>query len=99
MVLDIGEFIEYHPGGKFVLCINIGRDISKFFYGGYCLEGNGVKPAQGYNHSNYARMIVQDLIVGILQKETNPAVVMCRSDKSKTHMWNKTTGTVYFEAG
>lgn len=58
-VVDIGEFTEYHPGGKFVMCINVGRDISKFFYGGYCLEdNNGGRPAEGHNHSNYARMIV-----------------------------------------
>lgn len=45
MVLDVTKFIDYHPGGKFVLKINNGRDISKFFYGGYCLEGNGSGPA------------------------------------------------------
>ena len=27
-----------HPGGKFVIEHNIGRDISKFFFGGYSLE-------------------------------------------------------------
>ena len=27
-----------HPGGKFALQQNIGRDISKFFNGGYSLE-------------------------------------------------------------
>ena len=40
MVLDINKFIPQHPGGKFVLEHTIGRDISKFFYGGYNLEGN-----------------------------------------------------------
>jgi len=40
LVLDISKYIDYHPGGKFVLNINSGRDISKFFYGGYSLEGN-----------------------------------------------------------
>lgn len=48
MVLDVTEFINYHPGGRFVLQINTGRDISKFFYGGYCLEdNNGPRPAEG----------------------------------------------------
>lgn len=37
-VIDIGPFLGYHPGGKFVLEHNIGRDITKFFYGGYSLE-------------------------------------------------------------
>lgn len=66
MVLDVSKFIDYHPGGKFVLQVNTGRDISKFFYGGYCLEGNsGGRPAEGYMHSNYAKLIVNDLIVGV----------------------------------
>jgi stearoyl-CoA desaturase (delta-9 desaturase) len=40
LVLDITDFINEHPGGRFVLKHNIGKDISKFFFGGYCLEGN-----------------------------------------------------------
>ena len=39
-VLNIEKFIDYHPGGSFVLKHNIGRDIGKFFYGGYSLDGN-----------------------------------------------------------
>mmetsp|Transcript_18509 Transcript_18509/g.13305 ORF Transcript_18509/g.13305 Transcript_18509/m.13305 type:complete len:84 (+) Transcript_18509:1118-1369(+) len=62
MILNVGDFINHHPGGRFVLTHNIGRDISKFFYGGYNLEGNtGSKPGQGHIHSNYARMIVNKL--------------------------------------
>jgi cytochrome b involved in lipid metabolism len=45
LVIDIEKFQDKHPGGKFVINHNIGRDISKFFYGGYSLEGNlGRKP-------------------------------------------------------
>jgi len=40
LILDITDFINEHPGGRFVLKHNIGKDISKFFFGGYCLEGN-----------------------------------------------------------
>jgi cytochrome b involved in lipid metabolism len=59
MVLDVSKFISHHPGGMFVLEHNIGQDISKFFFGGYSLDGNlGPKPAGGYKHSNYARKIV-----------------------------------------
>ena len=36
-VIDFGEYDDFHPGGKFVLLKNIGRDISKFFYGSYKL--------------------------------------------------------------
>jgi cytochrome b involved in lipid metabolism len=34
-VLDIGSFAMVHPGGKFALTRTIGRDISKYFYGGF----------------------------------------------------------------
>lgn len=47
-----------------MLTHNIGRDISKFFHGGYSLEDNlGAKPARGYKHSTFARRIVNDLAV------------------------------------
>lgn len=44
MVLDIGAFAYHHPGGAFLLEYNVGRDISKFFYGSYALDGNNSKP-------------------------------------------------------
>jgi len=64
VVLDVGDYVNYHPGGKFVIAHNVGQDISKFFYGGYALEGNlGPRPAAGWTHSNYARKIVNQLVV------------------------------------
>jgi cytochrome b involved in lipid metabolism len=65
MVLDVSKFHVLHPGGTFVLTHNNGRDISKFFYGGYSLDGNigASKPAAGYIHSNAARMVVNSLVI------------------------------------
>jgi cytochrome b involved in lipid metabolism len=40
LVLDVSEFINHHPGGKFFIVHCIGTDISKYFYGGYSLENN-----------------------------------------------------------
>jgi hypothetical protein len=37
MILDIGKYQFLHPGGMFTLSYNVGRDISKFYYGGYQL--------------------------------------------------------------
>ena len=69
LVLDVEKFISRHPGGRFVLQINIGRDISKFFHGGYSLEGNlGDRPQYGYRHSNIARKIVNQLAVATFDK-------------------------------
>ena len=50
LVLDVAEFMDSHPGGRFALQNNIGRDVSKFFHGGYSMENeSGLAP---YAHSN-----------------------------------------------
>ena len=64
LVLNVEAFAKEHPGGKFLITHNIGRDISKFYYGGYSLEDNlGGSPAKGYVHSNFAHRIVKDLTI------------------------------------
>jgi len=69
LVLDVRSFKSEHPGGQFLIEFNIGRDISKYFYGGYVLENNsGMKP---YSHSNVARSIVNSLIVGRMSDKAN----------------------------
>lgn len=67
LVLNVGEFINSHPGGRFVIRHNIGQDISKFFFGGYCLEDNIPRAAAGHNHSSYARLIVNQLVEAIYE--------------------------------
>jgi hypothetical protein len=48
----------------------IGRDVSKFFYGGYALDGNlNTKPGDknmAHPHSNIARKIAFKHIVGVI---------------------------------
>jgi len=64
MVLDVAKFKSEHPGGQFLIDFHIGRDVSKFFYGGYVLENqSGMTP---YTHSNVARAIVNGMIIGKL---------------------------------
>lgn len=64
LVLDVSEFYKVHPGGKFVIEHTVGTDIAKFFYGGYSLEDNMMPtPAFGFRHSNYARMIANDIAI------------------------------------
>lgn len=65
LVLNVTKFMDEHPGGKFSIQHNIGRDISKFFYGGYALENQKSVPA--HTHSNDARKIVNSLIIGRLE--------------------------------
>jgi hypothetical protein len=47
----------------------IGKDISKFFFGGYSLEGNFQTAQNCHNHSSYARMIVNDIAIAIYEAD------------------------------
>jgi len=38
-VLNVSEFMNQHPGGRFAISNNIGHDISLYFYGFYCDDG------------------------------------------------------------
>lgn len=92
LVLDVSSFKSEHPGGKFLVEYHIGRDISKFFYGGYVLENNsGMKP---YTHSNVARAIVNSLIVGRMSEK--PTTFLIRIE-SKVEV-NKITKTFNLKA-
>jgi hypothetical protein len=71
MVLNVTYFMYNHPGGKFALEQNIGRDVSKFFYGGYIMENyTGQGP---HRHSNIARLQVNTIIVGRLATKAHVA--------------------------
>lgn len=73
MVLDIGDYLDHHPGGRFAMEANIGRDVSKYFYGGYSLENvNAVKP---HTHSNAARRLIDKYAIASLEK-TAPILKM-----------------------
>jgi cytochrome b involved in lipid metabolism len=44
IVLNLEDYAYMHPGGEFLLTYTVGRDISKFFFGSYTLDGNQNKP-------------------------------------------------------
>lgn len=67
-MVDLSKFKFSHPGGKFVIEHNVGRDISKFFYGSYMLE-NDMDP---HLHSNIARRIVNEITIGRLKENVFP---------------------------
>ena len=99
LVLDINKFIEQHPGGRFVLQHNVGRDVSKFFHGGYSLEDNmGPQPARGYTHSTLARMVVRDLAIAVFEPKSQADTVQCRVVQELCKDVNSTTKTIVFES-
>lgn len=69
-ILDTKRFASRHPGGQFLIDSTVGRDVSKYFYGGYKMENNKHNMDGPYRHSMSARKIVQGLIVARLN---NPA--------------------------
>jgi cytochrome b involved in lipid metabolism len=72
LVLDVTEYMDNHPGGKFLIEYNIGRDISKYFYGGYGLDGNLIANGSLKNtHSNMARLQVNSLAIARLIASTS----------------------------
>ena len=99
LILDVSEFYKAHPGGKFVIQHCVGTDIAKFFYGGYSLEDNMLPtPAFGFRHSNYARMIANDLAVARLDcRETGAVLSKCRLRYDKDNIVNKLTRSFFFE--
>ena len=87
-VVDLQPYINEHPGGRFSLEHNIGRDLSKFFYGAYALE-NQESAVAPYTHSSDARLVVDSLIVGRLEGESQYNIM----NLSSAHNSNK-TGTI-----
>lgn len=99
LVLDVSEFYKVHPGGKFVIEHCVGTDIAKFFYGGYSLEDNmKPKPAYPFRHSNYARMIANDLAIARLDcRKEGAEQSMVRLRWDKDNIVNKLTRSFFFE--
>ena len=100
LVLDVSKFIEEHPGGRFVLQHNIGRDISKFFHGGYSLEDNlgGGSPARGHAHSSLARMIVNDLAIAKYAPAVQVVTTECQVNEELCRDVNDTTKIIVFSS-
>lgn len=63
-VLDMGDYHEIHPGGKFVFEKNYGRDISKYFYGAYKLVNSPMENV--HNHTATSIEISKGFITATL---------------------------------
>ena len=65
LVLRINGYEKIHPGGRFVITKNYGRDIAKFYYGNYALT-SGPK-TKIYTHSARANDILHSMIIGVIE--------------------------------
>lgn len=95
LVLDLGRFSMIHPGGKFALERTIGRDLSKFFYGGFhILSELGSQPPHA--HSIKALEIAKGMVVAkVAGEESSAKKVVCRIAKKTKN--NSNTHTFCFE--
>lgn len=67
LVLRTDGYERIHPGGKFVITKNFGRDIAKFYYGNYALtNGKLTKP---HTHTGEANDILHSMIVGYIDDQ------------------------------
>ena len=80
MVLDFTDYAARHPGGKFSIEANIGRDVSKYFYGGYSLEN--ILPVKPHTHSNDARRLVDKYVIAYLEKDAPKATMKIKESKN-----------------
>ena len=98
LVLDLSSYAFAHPGGAFPLQHLVGRDVSKFFYGSYALDGNQNDPAgesAAHAHSNIARKIANKHAVGALvRKDTQ--TLQYEIDASQTLAINAFTNSFVF---
>ena len=62
-IVDVESFMDEHPGTRFVISQNIGREIGKYFYGAYSMEED-VSP---HIHSSYAAELIKRLTIGKLE--------------------------------
>lgn len=73
-VIDLKEWEQYHPGGKFVLQKNLGRDITKYWYGGYQMVEHWRN--KKHKHSYMATQIANSLIVAQLEGQLHMSPVL-----------------------
>ena len=64
LVLRTDGYERIHPGGKFTIVKNFGRDIAKFYYGNYSLTND--KLSKPHTHTVQANQILQSMIVGVI---------------------------------
>lgn len=68
-IIDLTMFAYSHPGGTFLIDINVGKDVGKFFFGGYAFDQNKNIPGDknlAHTHSNIARKIANKHIIGVI---------------------------------
>ncbi|CDW87608.1 cytochrome b5-like heme steroid binding domain containing protein [Stylonychia lemnae] len=69
-VIDVETFFDNHPGGRSLLKLNIGRDITKFFYGAY--EFKNINNVDIKNcHSSLGYQLATQMTVGRLENNYN----------------------------
>jgi hypothetical protein len=76
----IGHYDHFHPGGRFTLTKNFGRDISKYFYGGYVLV-NSAEGEKVHNHSHTSMQVCNNMVIANLLGQGEVRPYLCNNAK------------------
>ena len=103
MILDVSNYLSSHPGGRALLEQNRGRDVSKYFYGGYSMS----KASYPYAHSSAAVKVTHNLAIARIASTCNPengapnfkASLIARDEVVKKQVYTVTFGMEEREIG
>jgi len=94
LVLRTDGYEKIHPGGRFTIEKNFGRDIAKFYYGNYSLT-NG-KLSKSHTHGGQANSILMSMIVGVIDDQHD--VVEMPTKIFAKHTFTDTIATFTFKS-
>ena len=60
----MSTFKNYHPGGYFPIYQSRSRDVSKFYHGGYQMNGSALATTKPHTHSNFSVLSANRMVIG-----------------------------------
>jgi len=83
-VYDLSNWV--HPGGNFIIEACLGREVGRYLYGNYALEGTTIKP---HKHSNLALSQMQKFYIG--EVTSSESILVRKNTKDQTQATNSHT--------
>jgi len=83
-VYDLSNWV--HPGGNFIIEACLGREVGRYLYGNYALEGTTIKP---HKHSNLALSQMQKFYIG--EVTNSESILVHKNTKSQAQATNNDT--------
>ena len=85
-IYDVSDF--NHPGGQFIFQQIKGREIGRYFYGGYPVQRLKFNP---HTHSSFAINYIETRYIGDFRNESCPIIYkeeIIKLDDIEKHIWS-----------